>query len=88
MAMGTAGKALVALAKRFQILILFFQLVIISLSSRYLTPPATSTAVERLFSAAGMILESKRNKLAPEFVDKILFLREAFLLGICQMSWK
>ena len=89
LAMGTAGKALAALAKRFQILILFFiQLVIISLSFRYLTPPATSTAVERLFSAAGMILESMRNKLAPEFVDKILFLREAFLLGICQMSWK
>ena len=57
-------------------------------SLRYLTPPATSTAVERLFSAAGMIMEAKRNKLAPKYVDKLLFLREAYLLGICQLKWK
>ena len=49
---------------------------------------ATSTAVERLFSAAGMIMEAKRNKLSPKFVDKLLFLREAYLLGICKMDWK
>ena len=46
-------------------------------SFRYLTPPATSTAVERLFSAAGLIMDAKRNKLSPAFVDKLLFLREA-----------
>ena len=57
-------------------------------SNRYLTPPATSTAVERLFSAAGMIMEAKRNKLLPKYVDKLLFLREAYLLGICKMNWK
>ena len=39
-------------------------------SNRYLTPSATSTAVERLFSAAGMIMEAKRNKLSPMYVDK------------------
>ena len=55
---------------------------------RYLTPPATSTAVERLFSAAGMIMEARRNKLSPKYVDKLLFLREAYLLGICEMNWK
>ena len=57
-------------------------------SNRYLTPTATSTAVERLFSAVGMIMEAKRNKLSPKYVDKLLFLREAYLLGICKMNWK
>ena len=56
--------------------------------TRYLTPPATSTAVERLFSAAGLIMDAKRNKLSPAFVDKLLFLREAHLLGICKLDWK
>ena len=59
-----------------------------SFSNRYLTPPATSTAVERLFSAAGLIMDAKRNKLSPTFVDKLLFLREAHLLGICKLDWK
>ena len=49
----------------------------VSLITRYLTPPATSTAVERLFSAAGLIMDAKRNKLSPAFVDKLLFLHEA-----------
>ena len=57
-------------------------------SIRYLTPPATSTAVERLFSAAGLIMEAKRNRLCPKFVDKLLFLREAHLLGICKLDWQ
>jgi len=61
---------------------------LVALAKRYLTPPATSTAVERLFSAAGLIMDSKRNKLCPTFVDKLLFLREAHLLGVCQLSWK
>ena len=56
--------------------------------SRYLTAPATSTAVERLFSAAGLILDAKRSKLDPAWVDHILFLREAFLLGTCKLEWE
>ena len=44
-------------------------------------------AVERLFSAAGLILEAKRSKLDPAWVDHILFLREAFLLGTCKLEW-
>ena len=55
---------------------------------RYLTAPATSTAVERLFSAAGLILDAKRSKLDPSWVDHILFLREAFLLGTCKLEWE
>lgn len=52
-----------------------------------MTPPATSTAVERLFSAAGLIMEAKRNRLCPDTLDHILFLREAFLLGTCSLQW-
>ena len=33
-------------------------------------------------------MESKRNKLSPVFVDKLLFLREAYLLGLCDLAWK
>ena len=50
--------------------------------------PATSTAVERLFSAASLILDAKRSKLDPAWVDHILFLREAFLLGTCKLDWE
>ena len=87
LAKGPAGKALVALAKRWIWLLLSFPLIQ-SFITRYLTPPATSTAVERLFSAAGLIMDAKRNKLSPAFVDKLLFLREAHLLGICKLDWK
>ena len=61
---GPAGKALVDLAKRW-IKYLLCILITNFPCHRYLTPPSTSTAVERLFSAAGLIMESKRNKLSP-----------------------
>lgn len=54
---------------------------------RYLTPPATSTCVERLFSAAGLIMDVKRNRLSPARLNNLLFLRENFLLGICGLQW-
>ena len=57
------------------------------LFTRYLTPPATSTAVERLFSAAGLVMEAKRNRLCPDKLDMLLFLREAFLLATCKLEW-
>lgn len=46
------------------------------LAEKYLTPPATSVDVERLFSTAGDILTKERNRLKPENVSKVLFLRE------------
>ena len=54
---------------------------------KYLTPPATSTAVERLFSCAGLIMEEKRNRLSPDTLDMLLFVRESFLLGVCKLEW-
>ena len=96
MAKGPAGRALVDLAKTKRCIKCLRKsssdnagfLITNCLSYRYLTPPSTSTAVERLFSAAGLIMESKRNKLSPQFVDKLLFLREAYLLGLCDLAWK
>ena len=41
------------------------------LAKKYLTPPPTSTAVERLFSSAGLILDDRRSKLLPETVEKL-----------------
>jgi hypothetical protein len=37
--------------------------------------PASSAASERLFSAAGRVLEKRRQSLSPRNVDAILFLR-------------
>ena len=46
------------------------------LAAHYLTPPATSVDVERLFSTAGDILTPERNRLCPETAEKVLFFRE------------
>ena len=50
------------------------------MAKKYLTPPATSTDVERLFSTAGDILTKERNRLLPENLDKLLFCKENFPL--------
>ena len=49
---------------------------LVSLAKKYLTPPPTSTDVERLFSTAGNILSPERNCLRPHNVEKLLFCRE------------
>ena len=60
---------------------------LISVVKKYLTPPATSTAVERLFSAAGLIMEAKQNRLCPDKLNQLLFVREGFLLGVIKLEW-
>ena len=45
------------------------------LARKVLTPPPTSTDVERLFSTAANILTEKRNRLLPQNVEKLLFLK-------------
>lgn len=54
---------------------------------KLLTAPATSTAGERLFSAAGLIMEAKRNRLSPATLNQMLFVREGFLLGLASIYW-
>ena len=51
-------------------------LLMSKLACYYLTPPPTSTDVERLFSIAGNILTDSRNRLTPENLEKLLFIRQ------------
>ena len=46
----------------------------------------SSVNFARAFHEADM--DAKRNRLSPAFVDKLLFLSEAHLLGICSLDWK
>ena len=46
------------------------------LAEIYLTPPPTSTDVERIFSTAGDIITNERNRLLPATAEMLLFLRE------------
>ena len=50
--------------------------ILASCAETYLTPKATTTDVERLFSTAGDIITNERNRLNPATAEKILFLRE------------
>jgi len=45
-----------------------------SLSRRILCIPASSAASERVFDAAGRLLEKRRTNLAPDCVNSLLFL--------------
>ena len=46
------------------------------LARRYLAPPPTSVASARLFSTAGDIYDEKRNRLAPERAEMLLFIKQ------------
>ena len=54
---------------------------------QFLTPPPTSTNVERLFSYAGLIADEKRGRLQPERLEKILFLRENLAMLEFRLEW-
>ena len=55
---------------------------------KFLTPPPTSTNVERLFSYAGLIADEKRGRLQPERLEKILFLRENLAMLGFKLEWE
>ena len=50
------------------------------LARRYLSAPSTSVVSERLFSVAGDIYDEKRNRLAPERAEMLLFINKHFHL--------
>ena len=54
---------------------------------RFLTPPPTSTNVERLFSYGGMVARDRRASLQPERLDRILFLRENIVMLNFKLEW-
>ena len=64
-----------------------FKMGLAKLAKKYLTPPPTSTAVERLFSSAGLILDDRRSKLLPETVEKLLFLRSNIAEANFSLDW-
>jgi len=48
------------------------------LARKYLAPPPTSAASEHLFTTAGDIYDEKRNRLAPERAEAVLFIKKSF----------
>ncbi len=52
------------------------KLALARIAKKFLTPPPTSTEVERLFSTAGDVLSNERNRLLPENLEKMLFCQE------------
>ena len=55
---------------------------------RHLTPPPSSTNVERLFSIAGLTATDHRAALSGEKLDQILFLRENALMANFKLGWE
>ena len=54
---------------------------------RHLTPPPSSTNVERLFSYGGLVATDHRASLSGEKLDQILFLRENALMANFDLGW-
>ena len=54
---------------------------------RHLTPPPSSTNVERLFSYGGLVATDHRASLSGEKLDQILFLRENALMANFNLGW-
>ena len=54
---------------------------------KFLTPPPTSTDVERLFFVAGQIASDKRAGILPDNLEKVLFLRDNILILNFELDW-
>ena len=54
---------------------------------RHLTPPPSSTNVERLFSYGGLVATNHRSSLSGEKLDQMLFLRENALMANFDLGW-
>ena len=56
------------------------KIALCEVAKKYLTPPPSTVDVERLFSTCGNVLAPKRNRLLPSSLEKIVFLRNNYLL--------
>ena len=54
---------------------------------QHLTPPPSSTNVERLFSYGGLTATDHRSSLSADKLDQILFLRENSLMANFDSGW-
>ena len=54
---------------------------------RHLTPPPSSTNVEKLFSYGGLVATDHRSSISGEKLDQILFLRENALMANFDLGW-
>ena len=61
---------------------------VLCVARRHLTPPPSSTNVERLFSVGGLTAADHRASLSGEKLDQILFLRENALMANFNLGWQ
>ena len=64
-----------------------YKIALARLARFYLTPPPTSTCVERLFSQAGNFLTDTRNALLPETLQRMMFLRSNMVAANFEMDY-
>ena len=64
-----------------------YKLGLAKLARKYLTPPPTSTSVERLFSSAGLFLDDNRSRLLPDNLEKMMFLRSNIVASNFSLDW-
>jgi len=57
---------------------------LVKVARQYLCAPPTSVGSERLFSGAGDVLDDKRNRVAPEKAEMLLFIKNNFSLQYCK----
>ena len=55
--------------------------ILSKLAQQYLCAPPTTVASERLFSGAGDVYDDKRNRLAPDNAELLLFIKNNFTLS-------
>ena len=61
---------------------MFPGLCLIAKKYQYLSIPATSAPIERVFSTAGNILKGERSRITPKNFETLLFLNKFFIIKI------